>query len=264
MSRLIALRKRGELRAIHALEARVGVLERDQRRLHVARELKLLARDEQRLLDLGERPFVAAARKLLVERFERDLLALRFRQPRLRARRASPALRCSPPSPDRRGAWLALFSVSASASFRASSCRRASTAVARLIPMPCGEEQRDDRKHEREHACEPNPHTRGGWRLARRCCRRARKAARAVICAGAGEAGVPVSFIAGTVATNAWLCNRAEMRFESSRTMPSSPAFGDEDLIEPELRGRGGDARMRHEHRRALKQRLAFGAPSMA
>ena len=44
---------------IEALHARVGVLERYERGLDVAGELKLLAREEQRLLDLGERRFVA-------------------------------------------------------------------------------------------------------------------------------------------------------------------------------------------------------------
>ena len=60
------------------LQTRIGRLQGDQRRTHVTRQLQLLACHQQRLLDLGKRPFVAVARQILIQRFQRDLLALRF------------------------------------------------------------------------------------------------------------------------------------------------------------------------------------------
>ena len=48
---------------------------------HVAGELQLLAREQQHLLDLGQRPFVARRRELAIQRLERGLLGLRFGEP---------------------------------------------------------------------------------------------------------------------------------------------------------------------------------------
>ena len=67
-------------------EARLGELQREQRGAHVAGELQLLRGDGEHLLDLGELPFVAVARQLLVQRLERELLALRFGEARLELR----------------------------------------------------------------------------------------------------------------------------------------------------------------------------------
>jgi hypothetical protein len=81
-----------QLRPVHALQAAVRCLQRNQRGLHVAGERELLARDEQRLLDLGVGPFVAIARKLLVERTQRGSLILGFCEPALES--AELCLRC--------------------------------------------------------------------------------------------------------------------------------------------------------------------------
>ncbi len=53
---------------------------------NVAGELQLLARDEQHLLDLGERDLVTRRREIAVERLERRLLRLRFGDARLEQR----------------------------------------------------------------------------------------------------------------------------------------------------------------------------------
>ena len=79
---------RQELRPVGARQARLGELQREQRRAHVAGELQLLRGDGEHLLDLGELPLVAVARQLLVERLERELLALRLGEPRLELRRS--------------------------------------------------------------------------------------------------------------------------------------------------------------------------------
>ena len=57
-----------------------------QRRRHVAGELQLLARDEEHLLDLGDRDLVARRREIAIERLQRRLLRLRFGDPRLEER----------------------------------------------------------------------------------------------------------------------------------------------------------------------------------
>ncbi len=67
-----------ELRPVKTREPRIGGLQRDQRRLDVARNLQLLVGDEQRLLDVGEQRLIAAARQFLIQCCERDLLVLRF------------------------------------------------------------------------------------------------------------------------------------------------------------------------------------------
>ena len=96
-----------ELRPVDALQAAVRGLQREQRRLDVARELQLLRGNRERLLDLGQCPFVAGSRQLLVQRLERDLLILRFGEPAferghlrfqlVRALAACPARRRAPP-----------------------------------------------------------------------------------------------------------------------------------------------------------------------
>ena len=70
--------QRDELRTVEPLQLGVGDLQRRQRAADVAGELQLLAREQQHLLDLGQRPFVARRRKLAVQRLERRLLRLRF------------------------------------------------------------------------------------------------------------------------------------------------------------------------------------------
>ena len=86
MSRDKRAPQRHELRAVEALQLGVGELQRGERRRHVARKLQLLARDQQHLLDLGDRDFVARRREIAVERLQRRLLRLRFREPRLEQR----------------------------------------------------------------------------------------------------------------------------------------------------------------------------------
>ncbi len=54
------------------------MLHGDQCRFHVGGELQLLSGDEQHLLHIGQRGLVAAARHLLVQRFQRGTLGLRF------------------------------------------------------------------------------------------------------------------------------------------------------------------------------------------
>ena len=78
MSRRQRTPQRQELRPVQALELGIGELQRRERGWHVARELQLLARQHQHLLDLGQRPFVARWRKFAIERFQRRLLRLRF------------------------------------------------------------------------------------------------------------------------------------------------------------------------------------------
>ncbi|MNC85542.1 hypothetical protein D3C83_11480 [compost metagenome] len=56
------LAQRRQLRPVHALQARVGRLQGDQRPFDVTGEGELLAGDEQRLFDFGVGPFVAVAR----------------------------------------------------------------------------------------------------------------------------------------------------------------------------------------------------------
>ena len=85
-SQLIHLARQGaserhELRAIETLKLRVGELQRGQRRGDVARELELLARDKQHLLDLGKGDLVARGREVAIKRLERRLLRLRFGDP---------------------------------------------------------------------------------------------------------------------------------------------------------------------------------------
>ena len=53
-------------------QPRLGFLQRDQRRLDVAGDLQLLRGQRHRLLDLGDHAVLAAARKLLVQGFERS------------------------------------------------------------------------------------------------------------------------------------------------------------------------------------------------
>src|SRR5882672_4509760 len=71
-----SLAQRQELRASRARKARVCVLKRSEGGRHVADELQLLRGDGEDLLDVGEHPVVAAARELLVERFEAGLMVL--------------------------------------------------------------------------------------------------------------------------------------------------------------------------------------------
>jgi len=75
-----------ELRPVGFRQASLGELQREQRGAHVAGELQLLRSDGEDLLDLGELPFVAVARQLLVQRFQRELLALRFGEARFELR----------------------------------------------------------------------------------------------------------------------------------------------------------------------------------
>ncbi|HSF69969.1 MAG TPA: hypothetical protein VLA47_06275, partial [Nitrospira sp.] len=70
-----------ELRPVGARQPALGKLQRKHRGAHIARQLQLLLRDRQYLLDLGELPLIAVARQLLVERLQRKLLALRFGLP---------------------------------------------------------------------------------------------------------------------------------------------------------------------------------------
>jgi len=65
-------------RTARRLETRVRRLQRDQRPLDVAGQLQLLAGDQQHLLDLGQRDFVAGRGEIAVQRLERRLLRLRF------------------------------------------------------------------------------------------------------------------------------------------------------------------------------------------
>ena len=78
MSRVSARRSASELRPLEALQLGVGELQRGERRRHVAGELQLLARDQQHLLDLGQRDLVARRREVAVERLQCRLLGLRF------------------------------------------------------------------------------------------------------------------------------------------------------------------------------------------
>ena len=78
--------QRHELRAVEALQLGVGELERGERGRDVARELQLLARDQEHLLDLGDRDLVPRRREVAVERLQRRLLGLRLREPRLEER----------------------------------------------------------------------------------------------------------------------------------------------------------------------------------
>ena len=82
------LAQRDELRAVAAGEARIGRLQRHQRRLHIAGQLQLLRRDGEDLVDLGQRPLVAIARQLLVQRFQCHLLVLRFGELAIQLREA--------------------------------------------------------------------------------------------------------------------------------------------------------------------------------
>jgi len=52
----------GQLRPVHARQARIGRFQGDQRRLHVAGQLQLPVGDLQNLFDLGQCPLVATAR----------------------------------------------------------------------------------------------------------------------------------------------------------------------------------------------------------
>ena len=70
--------QRQELRPIQTLELGIGELQRRERRRNVSGKLQLLAREEQHLLDLGQRPFVARRRELAIQRLERGLLRLRL------------------------------------------------------------------------------------------------------------------------------------------------------------------------------------------
>ena len=76
-----AQRRGGEL--LGAREALVGGLQRGERAAHVARELQLLAREHQHLLDFGEHAVVGAARELAVHLLERHALLLRVGHARL-------------------------------------------------------------------------------------------------------------------------------------------------------------------------------------
>ena len=67
-------RRGGEL--VRAREPLVGRLQRGERAAHVARELQLLAREHEHLLDLGEHAVVGAARELAVHLLERHALLL--------------------------------------------------------------------------------------------------------------------------------------------------------------------------------------------
>ena len=86
MSRVSARRSGRNCGRSSRCSLRVGELQRDQRRRHVAGELQLLARDQQHLLDLGQRDLVARRREIAVERLQRRLLRLRFGEPRLEQR----------------------------------------------------------------------------------------------------------------------------------------------------------------------------------
>jgi hypothetical protein len=77
------LAKREKLRTIRARETRIGRLQGGQGGLHAAGELELLHRNGENLLHLGQHPFVAAARQLLVERLQCNLLVLGFDKLRL-------------------------------------------------------------------------------------------------------------------------------------------------------------------------------------
>ena len=70
--------QRNELRPVETLQLGIGDLQRGKRAGHVAGKLQLLAREQQDLLDLGQRPLVARRRKLAIERLERGLLGLRL------------------------------------------------------------------------------------------------------------------------------------------------------------------------------------------
>jgi hypothetical protein len=71
------LAHRDGLGALRRREARVGILQRDQRELRVAGQLQLLARARQHLVDFLEHPRVAVARQVLVLLLQRLLGALR-------------------------------------------------------------------------------------------------------------------------------------------------------------------------------------------
>ncbi|ABA48339.1 hypothetical protein BURPS1710b_1230 [Burkholderia pseudomallei 1710b] len=65
------------LRALRRREPRIGVLQRDQRELRVAREQQLLARARQHLTDFLDHPRVAVARQILILLLQRGLRGLR-------------------------------------------------------------------------------------------------------------------------------------------------------------------------------------------
>ena len=142
MSRASARRDRHELRPVGARQARLGELQREQRGAHVAGELQLLRGDGEHLLDLGELPFVAVARQLLVQRLERELLALRLGEPRLELRRSCRARRAAPPAPARAIERASRASASMSRSRRASSSWVALDALAHVEPEQRGERRR--------------------------------------------------------------------------------------------------------------------------
>ena len=95
MSRASARRSGTNCGRSSRCELGVGELQRGQRGRHVAGELQLLARDQQHLLDFGERDLVARWRQVAVERLERGLLRLRFGDARLEQRRTPPARRAA-------------------------------------------------------------------------------------------------------------------------------------------------------------------------
>ena len=69
-----------ELRPRGTGQAGIRRLQRQHGPLHIAGQLQLLGSQRHALFDLGHRPFVTAARQILIEVFERGLLALRLGQ----------------------------------------------------------------------------------------------------------------------------------------------------------------------------------------
>ena len=65
----------GKLTPIMQREAGLGLLQRDQRSLHVAGNLQLLCGEHHRLLDLGNHAVFTRTRELLIKGFERSGLA---------------------------------------------------------------------------------------------------------------------------------------------------------------------------------------------
>ena len=149
------LAQRNELRAVRAREARIGHLQRRQRGLDVSGELQLLRGDGENLLDLGEHPFVAAARQILVERLERALMVLRFgelllEQRELRLRVAHRLLRL--PRSEARVAAVGLAVAHAAHDF----LTQVAHLAAAVVPQP-GENQREQAQSDRRGRGEPTP-----------------------------------------------------------------------------------------------------------
>src|SRR2546421_419484 len=81
LAQKVLLLGRQERRTVEALQFLTADLQCSERAGDVTGELKLLAREQQHLLDFGERPFIARRRELAIQRFERGLLRLRLGEP---------------------------------------------------------------------------------------------------------------------------------------------------------------------------------------